>query len=261
MLISHEVPIDMLKRSTSFNDYEYCLLHLTYDHPEYRAFYKNSQRQVLLDNSLFELGDALTNEQLAAGVLDINPTWYVIPDRLNDKKTTISRFESFKKVYPDLPGKAIGVVQGSTLYDLIDCYAYMSQHADKIAIPFDSKAFDEYVDDDNELVRWCFGRQLFIRELINSGLWNYAKPHHLLGCSFAAEFGSSVYKNLNIESVDTSNPIVAAICNKKYCNTLGLLEKPQVKLCDLIDRSVPEKSALAKLIDYNVTQFRRICNE
>lgn len=261
MLISHEVPIDMLKRSTSFNDYDYCLLHLTYNHPEYRAFYKDSKRQVLLDNSLFELGDALTNEQLAAGVLDINPTWYVVPDCLNNKKITISRFTSFKKDYPNLPGKAIGVVQGSNRFDLLDCYVYMSQHADKIAIPFDSKAFDEYADDDNELVRWCFGRQLFIQELIDDGLWNYAKPHHLLGCSFAAEFGSSVYKTLNIESVDTSNPIVAAICDKKYRSILGLLEKPSIKLCDLIDQAVPKGSALEKLIDYNVKQFRRICNE
>lgn len=262
MLISHEVPIDLLERSKCFNDYDYCLLHLTYEHPEYREFYRNSNRRVLLDNSLFELGDALTNQQLADGVRDINPTWYVIPDCLNDKNTTIDRFESFKRDFPDLPGRAIGVAQGATVSDLVDCYVYMSMYADKIAIPFDSKAFDEYMPDEkNPLVRWCNGRQAFIKELIDRDLWDYTKPHHLLGCSFATEFGNPLYKKLKIESVDTSNPIVAAICGKEYKGTLGLSDKPSVKLCDLITTKVPRCSKLEELIDYNVEQFRRICNE
>ena len=28
MLISHEVPIELLEKSLEFNDYDYCLLHL-----------------------------------------------------------------------------------------------------------------------------------------------------------------------------------------------------------------------------------------
>ena len=83
MLISHEIPLSLMEESKQFNDYDYCLLHLTYENEQYRQFYIDSiknGRRVLLDNSLFELQDALTNDQLAAGVLDLRPTWYVVPD-------------------------------------------------------------------------------------------------------------------------------------------------------------------------------------
>ena len=63
MLVSHEVPISLLKYSQNFNDYDYCLLHLTYDHQEYKNYYIDAikkGRKVLLDNSLFELGDSLS---------------------------------------------------------------------------------------------------------------------------------------------------------------------------------------------------------
>ena len=264
MLISHEVPISLLKLSKVFNDYDYCLLHLNYQYPEYRDFYKNTTRRVLLDNSLFELGDALTNEQLAQGVLDIKPTWYVVPDCLNDVWTTIDRFEAFTKDYRDLPGKAIGVVQGKTLDDLRYCYQYMARNrfVDKIAIPFDSAAFAEYFPESTStLVNWCYGRQAFIRELVRDGIFAKDKPHHLLGCSLAREFSCDLYKELPIESVDTSNPVVAAICNRRYEDIDGLSDKPSVKLCELIDSTISEGDPRYDTLLYNVKTFRRICNE
>lgn len=258
MLISHEVPISLLETSKQFNDYDYCLLHLTYDFSEYKEFYINSiknGRKVLLDNSLFELGDALTNEQLAQGVLDIKPTWYVIPDCLNNCNKTIERFQSFKKDYPDLPGLAIGVVQGSTIDELIECYKYMSKYADKIAIPFDSKGFECLSNSEDKLEKWCEGRPRFIKLLIDRKIWNYNKPHHLLGCSYAKEFSHDIYNNLNIESVDTSNPVVAGICDLKYEKN-GLKTKPSIKLCDLITYAPSQKQL--DLIKYNVNSFKEI---
>lgn len=260
MLISHEVPIKVLGKSRHFNDYDYCLLHLTYENPEYRHFYVDSikkGRKVLLDNSLFELGDALTNDQLAQGVLDIRPTWYVVPDCLNDKSLTIERFENFKKHHSDLPGKAIGVTQGSTLSDLVDCYEYMSAHADKIAIPFDSAAFDDLSSIDSTLERWCMGRQLFIQHLVDIGKWNSEKPHHLLGCSLAKEFANKLYKQISIESCDTSNPIVAGMYGFKYGRD-GLNKKPSTKLCDLINTEVSDDQIAC--MQHNIEMFRRICN-
>ena len=99
MKISHEVPNCMLEQSWSFNDYGYALLHLK-SNEKYWNFYKKSikeNREVLLDNSAFELGDAMSNDALAEGVQDLNPTWFVVPDALNDTHKTISRFEKRKK--------------------------------------------------------------------------------------------------------------------------------------------------------------------
>lgn len=261
MLVSHEVPISLLEKSRSFNDYDYCLLHLTYENEQYKQFYVDSiksGRRVLLDNSLFELGDALTNDQLAAGVLDIRPTWYVVPDCLHNRDVTIQRFESFRRDYKDLPGIRIGVVQGSTVGELIDCYKYMSENADKIALPFDSKAFESYTNYADALERWCIGRQLFIQHLVDKGIWNQSKPHHLLGCSYAREFSNTLYHNISIESCDTSNPIVASIHHLSYGRD-GLHTKPITKLCDLIHYNFSDEEL--KLIRHNVSTFRRICNE
>ena len=240
MLISHEVPINLLEKSKKFNDYDYCLLHLTYKYPEYRKFYRNSDRRVLLDNSLFELGDSLSNEELAKGVLDINPTWYVIPDCLNNTFRTIERFKSFIKDYSYLPGLKIGVVQGKTLKSLVRCYKYMSKYADKIAIPFDCKGFSYFFNTGNKLHDWMIGRRWFIDYLVNKGIWNFKKPHHLLGCSLADEFSYYDWDYLNIESLDTSNPVVAGLKGLRY-DKYGLDIKPSVKLCELINVDINNK--------------------
>ena len=260
MLISHEVPMALFEESKSFNDYDYCLLHLTYTYPVYRDFYRNatkSGRQVILDNSIFENGVAVSNEQLAKGVLDIRPTWYIIPDCLDNRDVTVQQFEDFKKEYKDIPGQCIGVVQGSTLEELVDCYRFMSEKADKVGISFDSKAYEFLTDSPDKLDQWCRGRQFFVQYLVNAGLWNKTKPHHLLGCSYAREFNFPLYRELSIESCDTSNPVVAGIHGLRYEEN-GLNVKPSTKLCDLITYEPDEEQRL--LIRYNVQQFRRICN-
>ena len=61
MLVSHETPISFLDESKSYNDYDYALVHLFETHPEYYSFFKSSLlegREVLLDNSIFELKEA-----------------------------------------------------------------------------------------------------------------------------------------------------------------------------------------------------------
>lgn len=259
MLISHEVPISLLEESKSFNDYDYCLLHLT-KISKYRNFYKKAVqegRKVLLDNSLFELGDALTIKDVREGVLNIHPTWVVVPDRLDNAEVTIQRFREWEDSCSDLNVLTIGVAQGNTLRDLVMCYLFMAKHADKIAIPFDSYAFNELVHGKTPLETWCEGRQLFIEYLKKNNLWS-SKPHHLLGCSLAKEFSNPLYNELNIETIDTSNPVVAAIKGFKYTEE-GLSIKPSIKLCDLIDENLSEEQQV--LLKYNVDIFKRICGK
>lgn len=257
MLISHEVPIELLEKSLEFNDYDYCLLHLTFNNDKYTNFYinnSNNGRKILLDNSLFELGDSLSQEAMIEGIKRIKPTWYVVPDCLNNKEETIRRFEQWKKTAGNLCGLKIGVVQGSTIEELIDCYKYMSKNADKIAIPFDSKAFEIYKED-NVLKTWCEGRKNFIKLLVDKGLWNNEKPHHLLGCSLAEEFSEPLYRSISIESIDTSNPVVTGCLEIKYGDK-GLSYKPSIKLCELIDLKL--NSSQVKCILHNVRIFRKL---
>jgi hypothetical protein len=94
-----------------------------------------------------------------------------------------------------------------------------------------------------------------IRILNELNVWDSRKPHHLLGCSLASEFKE--YRTIDgIRSVDTSNPIVAALDGTRYLKDIGLLQKSPVKLADLID--VEWDADTAQLMIDNAREFRNI---
>ena len=258
--VSHEVPIKLLDYSRNFNDYDYCLVHLLDQKPEYKRYYESCKlydRELLLDNSIFELGKAFDSDKFAEKVVELEPTYYIIPDSLQNCEETISNWKSFVSKYNDLPGLKIGVVQGNTWRELKYCYQFMNEHADYIAISFDYMYYMITGESptNNKLELWCSGRQRLIQQLMDSGIWNTKKPHHLLGCSLAKEFKAYVGQT-SIRSVDTSNPVVAALHNLKYNGDLGLKTKPSTKLADLIDSDVSGDQKA--LVDYNVAAFKEI---
>jgi len=78
---------------------------------------------------------------------------------------------------------------------------------------------------------------------------------HLLGCSVPQEFGwYGPYPN--IETVDTSNPIMAALDGVGY-SLSGLDKKPKSTMND----NFYTKSKISiTLVDYNTAQFKNINN-
>mgnify|MGYP003674149909 FL=1 len=260
MLVSHESPICFLERSRAYNDYDYALVHLFETSPEYYSFFKVSKtlgREVLLDNSIFELGKAFDPKKFAKYVEELEPTYYVVPDVLEDCRQTVSSFHKFRMDYAGLPGLKIGVVQGKTYQELAECYKYMADNADYIAISFDYSWYQtiSYNNPMWTLGEQSKGRRRFINMLQEDGIWDYSKPHHLLGCSLASEFAH--YKSdKSIRSLDTSNPVVAGILNKRYYKDIGLREKPSVLLADLINTELNKEQE--KDILYNVGEFKNL---
>jgi hypothetical protein len=266
MLISHESPISMLSQSRTYNDYDYALVHLFDTHPEYYNFFKASlasNREVLLDNSIFELKHSFEPTKYSKYIEELKPTYFIVPDVLEDAYATIESYGQFVKSFNGLPGLKIGAVQGSTYQEIVECYKYMSEHADYIAISFDFSWYQQIgvsqskLPHTAKLERMCTGRQKLIDMLMKDNYWNYKKPHHLLGCSLAREF--SAYTSIkSIRSVDTSNPIVAAIHNLPYVTGIGLYSKPSTLLADLIDVNLD--SDQIDLLHSNVKKFKQICN-
>lgn len=265
MLVSHETPISLLEQSRLYNDYDYALVHLFETHPEYYNFFKSSLlqgREVLLDNSIFELKEAFNPKKYAEYVRELRPTYFIVPDVLENSNATINSYTDFRSKYSDLPGMWIGAVQGEAYDEIVECYKYMSEFADYIAISFDfswyqqigrSQSFDPHLQ---KLERMCDGRQKLIRMLIADGVWNHKKPHHLLGNSLPQEI--SFYKNIpSVRSVDTSNPVVAGIHNIRYIKNYGMSMKPEVKLADLIDHDVTDEQKADIL--YNVAEYKKLC--
>ena len=261
MLISHEVPKCLFEKSLDFNDYDYALVHLFDEDPEYLEFYKNSVkngRHVLLDNSIFELGEAYDNDSFAKWVEELKPTEYIVPDALEDVAKTIDQMESWNRAYGKLPGKRIGVVQGKTPEEIADCYVYMDKHADvdKIAISFDYSLYEKIIPHENKYMSWMLGRATMLANLLNSGIINTKKPHHLLGCGLPQEF--ALYHSYKwIESVDTSNPIVHGIKGIAY-KQYGLQTKESIKLVDLLDVEINNDQLYD--INHNINYFRTYVN-
>jgi len=265
MYISHESPISLLKRSRIYNDYDYALVHLFEQSEEYYSFFRSSVlqlREVLLDNSIFELKKAFDPTKYADWIVKLQPTFYIMPDALECVDTTILKYESFRDNFARYLPKnilRIGVVQGKTYNDLVDCYRFMSKNADYIAITFDLSFYETSSYGSNKYELFKNGRINLIRNLIADNIWDWNKPHHLLGCSLPIEFKwYRENKITNIRSCDTSNPVMAGINKIKYSGDLGINEKPKGLLADNLHAHL--ESEAIDLIEYNINCFRKIVN-
>lgn len=275
MLISHETPVSLLPYSWGYNSYDYALVHLFPENEKYKDFYFKSVeygRRVLLDNSIFELGTAFDPDQFAYWVKELKPFEYVIPDVLEDTEGTCKSMDSFLSKYSDLPGRKIGVVQGKTYQEIVDCYNHVAPKVDKVAISFDYSYYLDSWDyysinvpgfvkdqEHNKWFKFALGRVNLMNNLYNDDVLDLSKPHHLLGASVPWEFSLYADNHLSeyIDSIDTSNPIVAGILGKKYEPEYGLSEKWSVKLVDFIDAELTEQQVYDSF--WNITQFRKLC--
>jgi len=270
MLVSHESPLALLEKSREYNDYDYCLVHLLPEYPEYLKFFKDSKamgRRILLDNSLFELGKAFEPNAFAKWINELQPYEYVVPDVFSNSIGTIESFKNWQVEFaPKVSGKMMGVVQGETYQEMVDCYRFMSQNADKIAINFISSYFARRgFSIEPNATQWHIlmnGRQSFVQDLIRDQIWDWDKPHHLLGCTLPQEFGFyntnqqfRPYVVNNIESIDTSNPVVAGLHKTRY-NEHGLDDKLTAKLADLLEVGVSPRQW--DIINFNINKFREI---
>lgn len=255
--VSHEVPTSMLEESRSFNDYDYALVHLFEDNPNYFNFYKTSiemGRDVLLDNSIFELREAFSFERFSYWIEKLHPTRYIIPDVMHDKARTIDNVTRWLREYKNLPGKTIGVVQGTTYSELAQCYNVIANTCDEISINLAKQYYP--IIDSTRTEEWNFmiGRQMFIEKLLKDDMIDKSKRHHLLGAMLPQEF--EFYKDMDfIYSLDTSNPIVHGLLGISYGKD-GLQEKEKTLLADLIDAKPNRKQK--KIIMRNVKQFKKM---
>ena len=261
--IAHEAPIDIFEEVQRVTDYDYALVHLLEQNGRYRDTFERAVkkgREVILDNSIFELEEAFEADRFALWVERLKPTWYIVPDALENAEKTMLQAANWFKTYSNIPGKSIGVVQGKTYQEIKDCYRAMDEIAkvDMIAISFDYSYYTESVPHPNKYVSWMLGRVKLLGDLVKDGTINKNKPHHLLGCGLPQEFSFYKHADYNfIYSLDTSNPVVHGIKGIKY-DSDGLWSKESQKLHELID--YPLDNLDINLILDNIKSFRQFTN-
>ena len=261
--IAHESPKACFDTVQSMTDYDYALVHLFEEDPEYLELFldaKASGREIILDNSIFELEEAFDADRFAHWVKELQPDWYIVPDALEDKTRTIHQMDEWLVAYGGrLPGKMIGVVQGKTYSEIVECYEYMNAvNVDMIAISFDYSYYEEKFPHPNKYVSWMLGRIQLLGRMLKDGIINTEVPHHLLGCGLPQEF--SFYHNAGydwIYSVDTSNPVVHGLKGIEYSDS-GLWDKESQKLFTMINSEVTKEQL--GTIKYNVNMFRQLTN-
>lgn len=262
MLIAHESPNSIFHKVQEVTDYDYCLVHLLEENEEYLKLFKKAKlkgREIILDNSVFELEKAFDKDKFAKWIEEINPTSYIIPDVLEDAEATVRNIKDWP--IKSFKSNSIGVVQGKTLEEVIWCYREIEPYVNTIAISFDYSFFiDEKLNGKlpTKYHHYMFGRDALINHMVNiAEVINKNKPHHLLGCGLPQEF--ECYKDYTwIRSVDTSNPVVAGLKGIRYNGIKGLEDKPSEKLFTLINYK-PEENELQQIL-YNIECFRAIVN-
>lgn len=276
--IFHECPNSIFHRVQTLTSGDYALVHLLDENEEYRYNFYNAVdrgREVILDNSVIELGSAFSSHRFADWVEKLKPTWYIIPDALGDASTTLNSFFDFKRDYKGLPGKAIAVAQGSSISELINCFEtfHNDDLVEMIAIPFRPPFYDKIGGHINnyhqipqdyrynqQLINWGMARTT-IMDILTTYYSNgiFKKPIHLLGCSLPIE--GRVYKIYDMPwlySVDTSNPIIAGIEGLTYHES-GLYDKSKTNINDVIDMQLDYRQ-LGDVV-YNIMKFKEFWNK
>lgn len=263
--ISHEVPPVLLRRSIMFNDYDYFLIHLMdKENSQYMEFYnysKSLNRMQILDNSACELRgkEEFDFDTFAHRVYELEPKEYLIPDVFNDYEKNIEYFDRWMKKYGDIQSLPIATVHGKTYEQWVEAYNYFKKFNVKIAFNFDEILYNEYKVVDNEVldrnpvIRKSKNRVRILRRLVAEGVIDQTKKHHLLGCHSADEYCNYV-DWVWIDSIDTSNPVMMTLDNRKYSDE-GNFIKPEISIDDV--QNIKDSDINYDLLYYNLKWFRK----
>jgi hypothetical protein len=260
MKISHEVPLCLLEDSLWFNDYQYCLPHLLDQSEEYKNFFiraKQNNVYIIMDNSLHELGHAYDSERLLYWINELKPNEFIVPDVWQDMKGSINNAREWSKI--DLPEEVtkVAVVQAMNLSEAMTCYQYYRDLGyTKIAFSYGASYYSELNNHPNPDLAKALGRIYMINHLYKIKLIKDDHRVHLLGCQVPQEF--SWYNNMSfIETIDTSNPIMATLDNIEYHST-GLQTKPKANMNDNFYINPDEIDY--ELLNHNISTFKDLTN-
>ena len=256
MKISHEVPICLLDDSLDFNDYQYLLPHLLDQDEDYKKFFYEAKKEgvyIIMDNSLHELGHAYDRSRLIHWINELKPNEFIVPDVWQDTNASVVNAREWINV--ELPKEVIkvAVVQATNYTDAAVCYQiYKDLGYKKIAFSYGAEYYLNHSQHPNKNLAKALGRIKVVSRMYDMGLIKSTDRVHLLGCQVPQEF--SWYKGMNfIETIDTSNPIMATLDGIQYGHN-GLREKPKSNMNDNFYTTEIDYN----LLDWNLRMFRKL---
>jgi len=258
--VSHEAPLCLMEFVSQYNDYDYCLPHLLDKSPKYRDFFfkqKEKGRYIMMDNSLHELGESYDRKRLIYWLKKLKPNEFFVPDVWEDRNRTIIKAREWNSIKIFKIIKKTAIIQGKSLEDVLTCIeSYRKIGYKKIAFSYGASLYNEICPHPNKDLGKALGRLKLISFLHDRKSLNRNDHIHLLGTSVPQEF--SWYKGIScIKSIDTSNPVMAALDNIKYTGA-GLFEKPKSNINNSF--YIKPEEVDMELLKYNLESFRNINN-
>jgi hypothetical protein len=258
ILVSHETPFCLLEESLSFCDYQYALPHLLESNEEYRNHFikcKEKGIEIYLDNSLHELGYSMDADVLLKWVDILRPSNFFIPDVWEDKDASVRNARQWATIKLPEGVTKVAVVQAKSPHDAMLCtQTYKDLGYKKIAYSYGASYYNEVCPHPNKDLGKAIGRFIVLSSLYEQKILTKFDRVHLLGTSSPIEFG--MYKNIEcIESIDTSNPIMAGIERRVY-DRMGLESKPKANMNDYQSERIGPTQLDS--IYYNIKMFREI---
>ena len=256
--ISHEVPLFLLEDSKQFNDYDYALVHLLDKDEEYADYFIKSKQQgryIILDNSLHELGTAYHDSGLLHWINELKPNEFIIPDVWQEASASIINARKWSQIKLPKEVTKVAVVQAKNFLEATICYqSYKDLGYEKIAFSYGAEYYLDHSSHPNKNLAKALGRVEVVSRMYDMDLIKSTDRVHLLGCQVPQEF--SWYKDMPfIETIDTSNPIMATIDGLSYSPT-GLTDKPKANMNDHFYMSADEMDF--DLLDHNINSFKKL---
>ena len=259
MKVSHEVPRCLLTSSPEFNDYDYCLPHLLDIDEEYKQYFYNAKekgRYVIMDNSLHELGEAYNHERLRYWVNELEPDEFIVPDVWMQCAQTAAQAKYWLQFKYPKKTKLTAVIQGENKNQAYLCATLLANLGyKKLCVSYGATWYNDFFPHTNIDMGKALGRVRFVQGLFKIDHLKDIK-FHLLGCAIPQEFGW-YDSNPRIESIDTSNPVMAALEGNWY-DSNGLNIKPKANMNDYFDIDFSKLDYLNVI--HNTEKFRRINN-
>jgi hypothetical protein len=206
-----------------------------------------------MDNSLHELGHAYDKSRLLHWINELKPNEFIVPDVWQDTTQSIVNARAWIQV--ELPKEVtkVAVVQAQNFLDAMLCYqTYKDLGYKKIAFSYGAEYYLDHSSHPNKNIAKSLGRIQVVSKMYEIGAIMKKDRVHLLGCQVPQEF--SWYKDMPfIETIDTSNPIMATLDGIQYGRN-GLTEKPKANMNDHFYTTDLDYN----LLDWNLRMFRKL---
>jgi len=260
--INHEVPLCLLEDSKKFNDYQYALVHLLEENEEYRKFFLKCKEEgipIYLDNSLHELGYAIEGDILSKWISILEPECVFIPDYWEDALSSMLKAKQWVNIKVPNNTLKVPVVQALNYEEAKIVYDYYKHLGyTKIAFSYGASYYSKMFGyHPNTSLLKAMGRLNVICKLWGEGIIRNEDKIHLLGTACPIEF--KFYNFPFIDSIDTSNPIMAALDGFKYNSKWPDHSKPKSNMNECFD--ILKDQIDMDLVNYNVEQFKNLINK